>query len=99
MRTCLLIAALVSCAGCGTMSERVHSQPKLVLSVPYNTHGERTVYIDADPPYPFHVILANEGPEPVTLWQEWVSWGYFSLEFQIVPLDGTTASVRRKPIN
>jgi hypothetical protein len=98
MQTRLLIAAVMWCAGCSTMNERGDSKPNLVLSVPYNTHGARTAYIDADPPYPFHVVLTNEGLEPVKLWQEFVSWGYFALEFQIVLPNSTTASVRRKPI-
>lgn len=31
----------------------------------------------------FHVVLTNISSEPVRLWKEWCSWGYFNLTFEL----------------
>ena len=30
----------------------------------------------------FHVVVTNVSGEPISLWEEWCSWGYFNLVFE-----------------
>ncbi len=36
----------------------------------------------------FHVLLTNTSATPITLFEEWNSWGYFGLSFDITYADG-----------
>jgi hypothetical protein len=36
----------------------------------------------------FHVLLTNVSTAPVTLFEEWNSWGYYGLSFDITYADG-----------
>jgi hypothetical protein len=45
----------------------------------------------------FHVLLTNVSPKPVRLWQEWCSWGYYSLEVELVEENGTRHLLKKKP--
>ncbi|MCW3072070.1 MAG: hypothetical protein JWO44_1960 [Bacteroidetes bacterium] len=40
--------------------------------------------------YRFHVLLQNNSGKPINIWQEWNSWGYFCLSFEVTYPDGTT---------
>jgi hypothetical protein len=43
---------------------------------------KRTVSLGATPEA-FHVVVTNVTKEPVRLWREWCSWGYFNLFFEV----------------
>jgi len=44
----------------------------------------------------FHVVITNVSDQPVRLWREWCSWGYFSLSFVATDEDGKSVTVSKK---
>ena len=52
----------------------------------------------------FHVSITNISDEPIRLWEEWNTWGYFSLSFELFDMTGKSLghiakSQRRWTIN
>jgi len=45
----------------------------------------------------FHVLLTNQSAQPVTLFQEWNSWGYYGLSFDVTYADGRRVWVEKEP--
>jgi hypothetical protein len=73
-------------------------EPISVRIVPTSFHekGGRVIalYKPADH---FHVVLTNVSDQPIRLWRDWCSWGYFCLSFELTDQDGRTFQVRKKP--
>jgi hypothetical protein len=44
----------------------------------------------------FSVILTNVSQAPIRLWQDWCSWGYFNLSFEIADQNGNHVTISRK---
>jgi hypothetical protein len=44
----------------------------------------------------FHVVVTNVSDEPIRLWREWCSWGYFNLSFEVTNGDGRPIAVRKR---
>ena len=44
----------------------------------------------------FHVVVTNVSGEPIRLWKEWCSWGYFNLLFQVTDEAGRSVEVRKQ---
>src|SRR5262245_12383625 len=44
----------------------------------------------------FHVVITNVSEQPVRLWREWCSWGYFNLRFE-AEVGGRTLLLAKKP--
>ena len=38
----------------------------------------------------FHIVLRNVSDKPQNIWQDWVSWGYFALSFELKDESGKT---------
>ena len=45
----------------------------------------------------FHVVVTNLSNGPISLWQEWCSWGYFNLSFEARDAGGRTTTIAKKP--
>jgi len=45
----------------------------------------------------FHVVITNVSKDPIRLWREWCSWGYYALSFRIADENGKTTEVRKGP--
>jgi hypothetical protein len=45
----------------------------------------------------FHVVVTNVSKEPVRLWREWCSWGYFNISFTVTDESGKTVTVKKRP--
>jgi hypothetical protein len=45
----------------------------------------------------FHVVVTNVSGEPVRLWKEWCSWGYFNLSFVATAEGGRPVTVVKQP--
>jgi hypothetical protein len=43
----------------------------------------------------FHVVVTNVSGEPIRLWKEWCSWGYFDLSFQVTDEAGFSVKVEK----
>jgi hypothetical protein len=81
-----------------SLAEEKASAPITVRIVPdrLNERDERTIWL-LPPLQHFRVVLTNVTREPVRLWQEWCSWGYFTLSFEATDQSGKTVNVRKKP--
>jgi hypothetical protein len=44
----------------------------------------------------FHVVVTNVSGNPIRVWREWCSWGYFTLSFQATDEAGKTTTVKKK---
>ena len=46
----------------------------------------------------FHVVIENDSKETVRLWEEWNSWGYFNLTFELFDTTGKSlGEIQKKP--
>ena len=45
----------------------------------------------------FHVLLTNRSAQPVALFEEWNSWGYYGLSFDMTYADGRRVQVAKQP--
>ena len=92
------IAVLVLLVGCSTTGKHAASGSAIIVTIPCNSHGERIAVVDSMSPDPFFVLLTNTGKKPVKLWEEWNSWGYYSLQLEVIGPDGQKHLLKKKPI-
>ncbi|MEM6262248.1 MAG: hypothetical protein AAGI38_07060 [Bacteroidota bacterium] len=72
----------------------VFGQLQVELVVPIATpSGDRLISLDRYERV--HVLLRNTGAEPIRLWKDWNSWGYFNL-YLILELGNTSLTMTRK---
>ena len=85
------------------MSLRPRNSVELSVQVVGNSyHGDatRTGIRIASPESHFHVVLRNESNETARLWEEWNSWGYFNLTFELFDAHGKSlGEIQKSPIN
>ena len=79
----------------GLLHLRAAESPlSISIAVPIHTN-DRTIYFgDKTKPH-FPVIVTNTSTEPVRFWQEWCSWGYNALSFELTDKDGKTWIARK----
>lgn len=58
-------------------------------------NGERAIIL-TKPEWHFHVVVTNTSQEPVKLWQESCSWGYFNLSFESTDQGGKIVLIKKK---
>ena len=92
----LVAAGLVLLVGCGTTSGHGDSKSAISVTIPYGSHD----LLKPFRPYSrhgndFHVLLTNVSRRPVRVWQEWCSWGYYSLQFEVFGEDGKRHLLRK----
>jgi hypothetical protein len=95
VRCCLLVS--LSLLGA---SSPVNAQQPLTLTIIPTTYASRLSpgpTITFSQRGHFHVLLTNTSTEPVTLFEEWNSWGYYGLSFELTYADGRQVQVQRKP--
>jgi hypothetical protein len=96
-----LAASLLLLPGCSTMTENGGSRQAIEVTIPYGSHDALRPYW----PRPFtrhmsnnfYVLLTNVSGKPVRVWQEWCSWGYYSLQFEVFDRDGREHLLKKKP--
>ena len=75
-------------------------EAELTLSIVIPGRGDNpgTLRWAGGPPAPhFHVILRNITTKPVRIFEEWNSWGYGSLRFEMTDEHGQTTTIRKRP--
>lgn len=45
----------------------------------------------------FHVVLKNVSDTTQRIWEEWNSWGYYNLSFELTEKEGKTVQVLKEP--
>jgi hypothetical protein len=93
-----LVPGLLVFAGCGTAPSLAPPKTGLVLSMPCDSYGNRSAYVDCKPPYPLYVLLKNAGGQSLRLWEEGCSWGWDCLQLEVVSTDSQTHIIKKKPI-
>jgi hypothetical protein len=98
----LLATGLLLLAGCSTISQSSGSKQSIAVTIPYGSRNALQPYW----PRPFtrrnnnfYVLLTNVSSKPVRVWQEWCSWGYYSLQLEVFEQDGTEHLLKKKPTN
>jgi hypothetical protein len=76
------------------------SGPPFVLAVATGRAGitlaQRTPH-DADlPRRDFYVLLSNVSKQPKTVWEDWNSWGYQAISFELTTADGKKHVVSKR---
>ncbi|MGI4821713.1 MAG: hypothetical protein ACRYFV_10940 [Janthinobacterium lividum] len=96
LRWCLLLSISLLGALCPAKAQ---NQPNLTLTIlptTYASSGGAGPTISFGRGH-FHVLLTNTSAAPVTLFEEWNSWGYYGLSFELTVADGRRLQVSRKP--
>jgi hypothetical protein len=72
-------------------SDEAKSPQLSVRIVPTNHKEKAGRVIDGT----FHVVVTNVSKQPVRLWKDWCSWGYYNLSFTATGWDGKTVAVKK----
>jgi hypothetical protein len=67
-----------------------------IVPTRYTEPGGRVITL-FDPADHFSVVLTNVGRDPLRLWRESCSWGYFNLTFEATDEQGTRVTVAKTP--
>lgn len=106
----LLLGAIIGIAGaigyhlCRSHAVRAIPSPadrNSPLTITVVPTSQRTIEIQeegaaAETPEVFYVILTNTSTYPVSAWETWSSWGYWTFSFEITGPDGERHSVRKR---
>lgn len=79
---------------------RAQRSPTLTLTIipsSYSSQGSAKPVLSFSHRGHFHVLLTNVSPHPVILFEEWNSWGYYGLSFEITYPDGRKLLATRAP--
>ena len=93
----VLVVCCVIFVGCSTTKMSSSSNPAIAVTIPFDSY-------DMHEPFghrlynKFHVLLTNVSRNPVRVWQEWCSWGYYCLQIEIVEQDGMKHLLKKKRI-
>ncbi len=71
-------------------------QPLSITIAPTGGRNDTRNLDLSTPQQHFHVVIHNKSEKPVKLWQEWCSWGWHNLTFEIIDADGTTTIAKKK---
>ena len=82
------VVSLVLVVGIAGSSYATDSALSLSLST------QRVVH--ADPKSPFHVLVTNKSSEPLKIWEDWNSWGYFAVSFEMSDNSGASWVVKKR---
>ena len=83
----------------GDETTKEHSAPLIAVRIVPSTFRDkigRAIELHNSTRH-FYVIVTNTSGEPVRLWREWCSWGYFNLSFVVTDEGGKTVSVKKRP--
>lgn len=77
-------------------AEAIRSSPVSVHVVPTSSHERTGQVIELYGDRHFHVVVQNLSSAPITLWEDWCSWGYFNLSFEAQYPDGRIFIISKK---
>lgn len=96
---CTIGLVLIALMARGVSAEEKTAESIAVRIVPTSTHdkGGRSITL-WQPSHHFHVVITNLSKEPIRLWREWCSWGYYSLSFALADAGGKITIVKKGPM-
>jgi len=83
-----------------TAGPSVQKVPFSLSIVPESSRGEgfgSSIEMAHDKPRDFYVVLTNLSGEPEAVWEDWNSWGYQTVSFELTTVDGKKFLVSRRP--
>ena len=103
-----LCAVFVFVTACNNKNETERSQAKPSVQkvpfslsiVPETSRGEgfgSSIEMAHDKPREFYVVLTNSSSEPQAVGEDWNSWGYQTVSFELTNVDGKKFYVSRRP--
>jgi hypothetical protein len=103
-----LYFALVFITACNTQKQPASSKveakaqksPFSLSVVPETSRGDgfgSTIDMAHDKPRDFYVVLTNVSSEPQAVWEDWNSWGYRTISFELTTVDGKKFVVSKRP--
>jgi len=94
-RALILVLAIFLIAVRGTCRAE-DSGLSVSIVIPHTDAGLGELRWSAGPPAPhFHVLLQNTTAAPKRIFQEWNSWGYYALSFELTNESGETTLVHK----
>jgi len=96
------LAVLLAFLSTGTHGVAANEPSRSQLSiriVPTSSEDKvgRWLELDDDGSKHFHVVVTNVSSEPVKVWKEWCSWGYFNLTFEARDAAGKIVVISKRP--
>ena len=90
-----------------TVAVGMYSRPRtaaLSVQVVGNTYNPEPFIVEQGSKrrglFYFHVVVQNTSNETIRLWEEWNSWGYYNLTFEVFDVNGKLLGVaQKKPQN
>ena len=103
----ILCFVIVFTTGCKTQKEPTSSKaepsvqkfPFSLSVVPETSYGERfgsSITMAHDNLRAFYVVLTNVSSEPQAVWEDWNSWGYQTVSFELTTVDRKKFLVSRQ---
>jgi hypothetical protein len=88
---CVLLYSFVVCAQAQSPPSPLEAELIVPIS---NPRGQRELSLGRYPR--FHVLLRNVSSQPIKLWKDWNSWGYFNLSLEAEDRNGERWVIRRR---
>ena len=86
-----------------TVAVGMYSRPRtaaLSVQVVGNTYNPEPFIVEQGSKrrglFYFHVVVQNTSNETIRLWEEWNSWGYYNLTFEVFDVNGKLLGVAQK---
>jgi hypothetical protein len=78
---------------------QVQTAPFSLAVVPTTSFGEKfgsSITMAHSKPRDFYVVLTNTSKEPQAVWEDWNSWGYQAVSFEMMTADGKKYLVSKR---
>ena len=94
MKRLLLLCCLQPAAASACTAQRPPAFTLTIIPTSYSGgSGRATIALHRR----FHVLLTNTSPDTLAIYEEWNSWGYYGLSFEITYPDGRKVVARKAP--
>jgi len=70
--------------------------PFEISVVPTTNRDVGTITMAKNNPRDFYVILKNVTDKPISVWDDWNSWGYQGISFEVTTPDGKTSHISKR---
>ena len=90
----LLIGILQLAANSACMAQSSPTFTLTIIPTDYSGSSKQATISLGDH---FHVLLTNNSPDSLAIYEEWNSWGYYGLSFEITYPDGRKVALYKGP--
>lgn len=91
----LTVSGCASTYSCWKPWRSGNGEQDLAIEIAVPTkNGVRGLQLD-NTNWTFHVIISNVSTNQIRLWEEWCSWGFYSVSFEIITPDGKKTMIEK----